>query len=80
MGAVFFPDESNTGRQALERALVAHDLEILGWRVVPTREEVLGEIALASIPVIRQVLVTSATVQDGGKFGRPVRAPSLPGA
>jgi glutamate synthase domain-containing protein 2/glutamate synthase domain-containing protein 1/glutamate synthase domain-containing protein 3 len=66
VGVVFFPDESNSGRQALERALAAHDFEILGWRVVPTREEVLGEIALASIPVIRQVLVTSSTVENGG--------------
>ncbi len=60
VGAVFFPDESTAGKQALERALAAQKLEVLTWRVVPTREDILGEIALASIPVIRQVLVTAA--------------------
>ena len=60
MGSVFFPDESSgAGEKALEQALAAHQLDVLAWRVVPTREEILGEIALSSIPVIRQVLVTS---------------------
>ncbi len=59
VGVVFFPNESSDGQQALEQALAAQQLEVLAWRVVPTREEVLGEIALSSIPVIRQVLVTA---------------------
>jgi glutamate synthase domain-containing protein 2/glutamate synthase domain-containing protein 1/glutamate synthase domain-containing protein 3 len=59
VGVVFFPDESGKGQQDLEQAFAAHQLDVLAWRVVPTREEILGEIALASIPVIRQVLVTS---------------------
>ncbi len=59
VGAVFFPGESGPGQHALERALGAQNLDVLTWRVVPTREEVLGEIALSSIPVIRQVLVTA---------------------
>jgi glutamate synthase (ferredoxin) len=59
VGVVFFPSESGPGQEALERALAAQNLEVLAWRVVPTREEVLGEIALSSIPVIRQVLVTA---------------------
>src|SRR3984957_4370733 len=59
VGAVFFPSDSSAGQQALEQALAAHDLDVLAWRIVPTREEILGEIALSSIPVIRQVLVTS---------------------
>jgi glutamate synthase domain-containing protein 2/glutamate synthase domain-containing protein 3/glutamate synthase domain-containing protein 1 len=56
---VFFPSESEPGQQALEQALAAQELDVLGWRVVPTREDILGEIALSSIPVIRQVLVTA---------------------
>src|ERR1700761_5395874 len=67
VGAVFFPDEAGAGKQALEHALSAHNLEVLAWRIVPTREDVLGEIALASIPVIRQVLVTS---KDPDQFDR----------
>jgi glutamate synthase domain-containing protein 2/glutamate synthase domain-containing protein 1/glutamate synthase domain-containing protein 3 len=59
VGVVFFPGDSAPGQQALEQALAAQDLDVLAWRVVPTREEVLGEIALSSIPVIRQVLVTA---------------------
>jgi glutamate synthase domain-containing protein 2/glutamate synthase domain-containing protein 1/glutamate synthase domain-containing protein 3 len=60
VGVVFFPSESGSGRWVLEQALAAQNLQVLAWRVVPTREEVLGEIALSSIPVIRQVLVTSS--------------------
>jgi len=55
VGVIFFPNESSAGRQALEQALAAQKLDVLAWRVVPTCEEVLGEIALSSIPVIRQV-------------------------
>jgi len=59
VGVVFFPTESEPGQKALEQALAAQNLELLVWRVVPTREDILGEIALSSIPVIRQVLVTA---------------------
>jgi glutamate synthase domain-containing protein 2/glutamate synthase domain-containing protein 1/glutamate synthase domain-containing protein 3 len=59
VGVVFFPSESEIGQKALEQALAAQNLDVLAWRVVPTREDILGEIALSSIPVIRQVLVTA---------------------
>jgi glutamate synthase domain-containing protein 2/glutamate synthase domain-containing protein 1/glutamate synthase domain-containing protein 3 len=59
VGVVFFPSESAPGQKALEQALAAQNLDVLAWRVVPTREDILGEIALSSIPVIRQVLVTA---------------------
>ena len=45
-------------------ALAAQKLDVLAWRVVPTCEEVLGEIALSSIPVIRQVLVTAGDPEN----------------
>ncbi|MGC2401746.1 MAG: glutamate synthase-related protein [Acidobacteriaceae bacterium] len=67
VGVIFFPDASSAGQLALEQALAAQNLSVLNWRVVPTREEVLGEIALSSIPVIRQVLVTA---NDGERFER----------
>jgi glutamate synthase (NADPH/NADH) large chain len=60
VGVVFFPSESGPGEKALEKALAAQKLDVLAWRVVPTCEEILGEIALSSIPVIRQVLVTAS--------------------
>jgi glutamate synthase domain-containing protein 2/glutamate synthase domain-containing protein 1/glutamate synthase domain-containing protein 3 len=59
VGVAFFPSESEPGQRALEQALAAQKLDVLGWRVVPTREDILGDIALSSIPVIRQVLVTA---------------------
>jgi glutamate synthase domain-containing protein 2/glutamate synthase domain-containing protein 1/glutamate synthase domain-containing protein 3 len=59
VGVVFFPSKSAPGQKALEQALAAQNLELLAWRVVPTREDILGEIALSSIPVIRQVLITA---------------------
>src|SRR5271154_6819241 len=60
VGVVFFPSESGPGEKALEQALAAQKLDVLAWRVVPTCEDILGEIALSSIPVIRQVLVTAS--------------------
>src|ERR1700677_3283618 len=63
VGVIFFPSEAGLGQQALEQALTAQGLEVLGWRVVPTREEVLGEIALSSIPVIRHLLVTAGNAE-----------------
>jgi glutamate synthase domain-containing protein 2/glutamate synthase domain-containing protein 1/glutamate synthase domain-containing protein 3 len=73
VGSVFFPAETDgsgppttgPGRRGdeshseLEQALRAQNVTILGWREVPTRPEILGEIALSSLPVIRQVLLTS---------------------
>src|ERR1700761_9540127 len=41
IGAVFFPTEFSDGQKALEQALAAHKLEVLAWRVVPTREDIL---------------------------------------
>jgi glutamate synthase (NADPH/NADH) large chain len=67
IGSVFFPTDFSVGQKALDQALAAHKLEVLAWRVVPTREDVLGEIALSTIPVIRQVLVTSS---DSDQFER----------
>ena len=64
VGVVFFPEESGPGQQALEQALAGQSLDVLTWRVVPTREAILGEIALSSIPVIRQVLITAKEPAD----------------
>src|ERR1700735_4942759 len=34
IGVVFFPSEAGPGQKALEDALAAQDLQVLGWRVV----------------------------------------------
>jgi glutamate synthase domain-containing protein 2/glutamate synthase domain-containing protein 1/glutamate synthase domain-containing protein 3 len=59
VGVVFFPAQAAESHEELEQALAAQQLTLLGWREVPTRPEILGEIALSSLPVIRQVLITA---------------------
>lgn len=58
VGMVFLPQDSSAAERELVRALNDQQLEVLGWREVPTRPDVLGEIALSTMPVIRQVLIT----------------------
>jgi glutamate synthase (NADPH/NADH) large chain len=41
----------------LTKELGDEGLRVLAWRVVPTNTEVLGEIALQSLPVFEQVIV-----------------------
>jgi glutamate synthase (ferredoxin) len=59
IGVVFLPADGASAKLLLEESLAGQQLQVLGWRVVPTRPEVLGEIALSSIPVIEQVLITA---------------------
>src|SRR5690242_10981126 len=58
IGVVFFP-QTGESRADLEQALAAQNLRVLAWRDVPTRPEILGEIALSTMPVIRHVLITA---------------------
>src|SRR5579872_5900251 len=62
VGMVFLPaDEtaSATAVRELETAVGAQNFWVLGWRTVPTRPEILGEIALSTLPAIRQILLTA---------------------
>jgi glutamate synthase domain-containing protein 2/glutamate synthase domain-containing protein 1/glutamate synthase domain-containing protein 3 len=67
VGVVFFPgdaaelhtERSSEASAILEQALADQNLSILAWRDVPTRPEILGEIALSTMPLIRQVLITT---------------------
>ena len=61
-GLVFLPHDA--GEQAscmrlLEDVIQAEGLALVAWRDVPTDNSVLGQIAQASEPVIKQVFVTS---------------------
>ena len=63
VGMVFLPVEATAAAAAvrdLEQAIAAQGFSILGWREVPTRPSILGEIALSTLPVIRQILLTDA--------------------
>ncbi len=69
VGMVFLPGDAAASVAAvreLEQAIVSRNCSILGWRTVPTRPEILGEIALSTLPVIRQVLVTDASTSPQG--------------
>ena len=59
VGVVFFSEQAASTHRELELALSAQKLTVLAWRDVPTRPEILGEIALSTMPVIRQVLITA---------------------
>jgi glutamate synthase (NADPH/NADH) large chain len=58
VGMVFLPVEETRAEALLERCLEPHDLKVLCWRDVPIEPGVLGEIALSTMPKIRQVLIT----------------------
>jgi glutamate synthase (NADPH/NADH) large chain len=62
VGMIFIPHEETRAEAVLESSLRAQELKVLGWRDVPTRPEVLGEIARSTMPRIRQVLVADAAV------------------
>ncbi len=67
VGVVFFPEENTESYSAFEQSLASQSLQILAWREVPIRKDVLGEIALSTLPVIRHALVTAA---DSADFAR----------
>jgi glutamate synthase (ferredoxin) len=64
LGMVFWPPAETRAEEVLESCLVSQQLRVLAWRDVPTRPEILGEIALSTMPRIRQVLVADAGPQD----------------
>ncbi|SFS17773.1 glutamate synthase (NADPH/NADH) large chain [Granulicella pectinivorans] len=59
VGMLFLPAGETKAEAVIERCLVSQDLKVLCWREVPTKPEVLGEIALSTMPVIKQVLVVN---------------------
>jgi glutamate synthase (NADPH/NADH) large chain len=67
VGVIFLPEDDAAQRAEMDSALAAQNFEVLGWRPVPVRPEVLGEIANSSRPSIWHVLVTS---RDSASFDR----------
>jgi len=64
VGVMFLPQEDAEPRAQIESALADQNLEVLKWRAVPVRPEVLGEIANSSRPAIWQVLITAEDERD----------------
>ncbi len=69
VGMIFLPQEPEyqvLARQIVAKVAAAEGLEILGWRVVPVRSEVLGTQASANQPQIEQVIFADG--KDGKAF------------
>jgi glutamate synthase (ferredoxin) len=61
VGMLFVPVGETRAEGLIERCLVSHDFRVLCWRDVPVLTEWLGEMALGTMPRIRQVLVVDAS-------------------
>ena len=70
VGMVFLPAEETRAEALIERCLVSQDLLMLAWRDVPIRTECLGEIALSTMPKIRQVVVVDSAHAEPGTMER----------
>jgi glutamate synthase (NADPH/NADH) large chain len=56
-GLAFLGTSVESEKKAFEQIAHEEDLNVLGWRQVPIRPEVLGELARAAMPLIEQVFV-----------------------
>ncbi|MFB6309825.1 MAG: glutamate synthase large subunit [Salinirussus sp.] len=73
VGTVFLPTDDQAAaslKKRTESVFAEEDLEVLGWRDVPTNNADLGQTALDSEPRIVQVVVTSMTGATGEDFDR----------
>ncbi|TCV98787.1 glutamate synthase large subunit [Biostraticola tofi] len=52
-------EEARASREIVEEELQNETLSIVGWRAVPINPDVLGEIALSSLPRIEQIFVNA---------------------
>jgi glutamate synthase (ferredoxin) len=70
VGMLLLPVEETRAEGHLERCLLSHDFEVRCWRDVPIHTQFLGEIALSTMPKIRQVLVVDAPHAEPGTMER----------
>src|SRR5215469_1714144 len=70
VGMLFIPKEEIRVEALMERCLRSHDLKILCWRDVPVHTEYLGDMAFATMPKIRQVLVVDDESAEPGTMER----------
>jgi glutamate synthase domain-containing protein 2/glutamate synthase domain-containing protein 1/glutamate synthase domain-containing protein 3 len=74
VGVIFFPQGMPEAHAEFEDSLASQHLKVLAWREVPIRKDVLGEIALSTLPIIRHALVTTGTAagtsNDNANFAR----------
>jgi glutamate synthase (NADPH/NADH) large chain len=70
VGMLFLPAGETRAEGLLERCLASHELKVLCWRDVPVDVSCLGEIALSTMPKIRQVLIADAAAAGSGTMER----------
>ena len=70
VGILLIPNEETRAEGLLERCLLSHDFKVLCWRDVPVKTEFLGEMALGTMPKIRQVLVVDGEGAEQGTMER----------
>ncbi len=70
VGMLFLPAEETRAETALEQCLAAQGMKVLTWRDVPIKIDVLGEIALSTMPRIRQVLILDISDKTAGTMER----------
>ena len=70
VGMLFLPVEETRAEALLERCLASHELKVLCWRDVPIDVSCLGEIALSTMPKIRQMLIADTTPASGSTMER----------
>ena len=51
--------KASAARAIVEEEIIRETLSVAGWREVPTNQDVLGEIALSSLPGIQQVFINA---------------------
>ena len=56
-------------KDAVEQAVTAQGLTVLGWRTVPTNNDCLGPMALDCLPRFEQVFIAPASAMDEIEFG-----------
>ena len=71
VGMVFLPQDENKAalsRKVIEDVVRKNKLKVLGWRKVPVKPEVLGELARANQPQIEQIIVRSSSSSPVGRL------------
>src|SRR5690606_30056466 len=66
-GIMFFPQDRDEDalRAQVEAVVTGHGLRVLAWRDVPVDAEVVGPMARATMPRMRQLVVDSPTGESG---------------
>ena len=70
VGVLFTQAGDAQAEKLLESSVAAERFRVLCWREVPMRRESLGEIALSTLPEIRQLLIGDTTIDSEGNRER----------